>query len=463
MKRALCMTHRRRLLAAPGMVCGIVVATLAGGAAQGAPTQSQRSVLVSRSVEAPAAPRSAYVEDAERLAARYLRDLPPAPRDIRLPKATVDSLYNALMRVYALSHPARTAVVERYAIHTYPDLSTRELMVVGNEAAPWAVAWARGERATGHAVIDALMGEAALTMKGAPGPRAFVLQSPEPLNMVEVARRFSTVEGVWSAEPTGYPSSFDGPDIRAESVGQGWRLHYRYTWGDCRPGCKTQHTWTFFVASDAKATFDGETGMAVPQGENVPMPGPVTTRAEADRLKSDPLGVWKASWDGDLFFEVVRRGAALEGRVVHAPGNAPVRVGDVMLKLNAQKDGTFAGELKVYRMLQTTGDPARKSLVWRWTEAADYLSLLPADIPSEVRRRQEARDASRWTAVRVRLDRVRAGHGGLWSQLMLAEYEELSLPIVSGDQSGQPVLTWRKFEPFRGCCGEALAAFTPRK
>jgi hypothetical protein len=50
----------------------------------------------------------------------------------------------------------------------------------------------------------------------------------------------------------------------------------------------------------------------------------------------------------------------------------------------------------------------------------------------------------------------------MWSQVMIGEYEEVSLPIAPPGKGIATGLrrTWQKFEASRGCCG---VAFTPKQ
>jgi len=63
------------------------------------------------------------------------------------------------VHVHAAAHPARDSVVDVFAIHTFPEPTTREIMVRVNPAYPWTAPWKSLHTETGDAAIDALIAE----------------------------------------------------------------------------------------------------------------------------------------------------------------------------------------------------------------------------------------------------------------------------------------------------------------
>lgn len=208
--------------------------------------------------------RLQYEEDAVRLAIRHLVETDsPARDDVRPPPALVASLYRALVHVHLSSHPARDSVVDRYAIHTFPEPATREVMVRVDPQQTWTHAWKALNATTGNAAVDALVTEYALSVREyyrwEIGEVA-VLRAASPLNATALAARFEGIPGVIWAERNG--AGGDGHDIRATRHGDGWRLDYSIGFGDCPAGCIHRYTWSFSVSAAGEVSFLGTSGQA---------------------------------------------------------------------------------------------------------------------------------------------------------------------------------------------------------
>lgn len=207
--------------------------------------------------------RAAYREDAARLAARRVGASSP---DVELPPALVESLYAALLRVYALHHPARDSVVAVHPIHTFPSPPLHDVLLLVDPGAKWLGAWRRGESRTGNGRVDELMDRYHLKVQryyAWPFGDGVVLRSADTLNVAALARRFADIDGIRSAEPDGIGG--DGNDIRAEASAAGWRLEYSIGFGDCPAGCIGRHAWSFLVGSDGSVSYLGSTGPEPPR------------------------------------------------------------------------------------------------------------------------------------------------------------------------------------------------------
>jgi hypothetical protein len=103
--------------------------------------------------------------------------------------------------------------------------------------------------------------------------------------------------------------------------------------------------------------------------------------------------------------------------VVHAPGDGPFHLGDLILTLKPQKG--FTGELKVFRTIQNADDCGGRGLVWRGPKARAFCSRFRRGLAGAMRKRI-ALDCPR-----VSVGDISHGHEGMWGQLMSGEYERV--------------------------------------
>lgn len=206
---------------------------------------------------------AAYRADATVLAVRELRKT--EPEAVEIPEALVEELYQALAAVWALDHPARDSVVERYAVHAFPDVSLSELFVGAEGGVAWIDRWLAGESPTGEPTVDSLILEFGLRITEAYsfGPQPLVvIEAGRPLNTAALARLLEPLPGVRYAESVG--SGGDGDDIRAVRSDGGWRLDFSVGYGDCPAGCIHRRVWRFRVGAAGNATFLGSSGDPAP-------------------------------------------------------------------------------------------------------------------------------------------------------------------------------------------------------
>ncbi|HEX7049301.1 MAG TPA: hypothetical protein VF188_03730, partial [Longimicrobiales bacterium] len=166
--------------------------------------------------------RARYIDDAARLAVRYLDETgAPGAGAVEIPAEYTTSFYNALAAVYALHHPARDSVIEIYRIRTFPNPALYEVLVAVDEDHAWTHAWAEGRSLTGEPDVDALVKAYDLVVTKyyanhdthADDQALAVLRAAMPLNIAALADRFERIAGVRYAEPNGVIG--DGGDIRA--------------------------------------------------------------------------------------------------------------------------------------------------------------------------------------------------------------------------------------------------------
>lgn len=210
--------------------------------------------------------RQAYYEDAARLALRELgrtRDLAEAP--VELPDELVQTFYSALLLVHnAVDLPARKAVVEDYAIHTFYPPELHSLIISADTAAAWFKALRRGERVTGEVQVDQLLQQYELYPHAQSYAFDFVeLYTKRPLNLAALAKQFAGIGGMRYAQPNVWIGS--ARDIEASGEERGIALRYKYGWGDCLSGCLARHYWQFFVHEDRRVEFRGEWGSPLPR------------------------------------------------------------------------------------------------------------------------------------------------------------------------------------------------------
>lgn len=249
---------------------------LAGLVACDGPTRPEPLVISSADDSGvPEELRLAYREDAARLALRHLTATgDPAGSDVELPAALLGSLYDALIHVYnARDLPARDSVVEMYAVHTFPVPDVLRITLGVDSAAAWVRALRSGQVPTGNKRFDELVDAHDLGLE-----RYYDLQfmydlaslrAAAPLNTIALASMFRDIEGVLTADPSGWVG--DGNDIRAATAADGWRLDYSRGFGDCPAGCTGRYTWRFRVFEDGRVAYEGATGTPPPPpGQNWP-------------------------------------------------------------------------------------------------------------------------------------------------------------------------------------------------
>jgi hypothetical protein len=207
--------------------------------------------------------KSAYEESAAIMALRIVQAANgSALRSVELPPELVTSLYNALLRVHAFSHPARDSVVDLYRIRAFPRPTVREIAVTADRTLPWMQKLRANQRPTGNEQVDALVSRYDLRTVHHfdwPGENlaTVALAGPGPLNTIALAKEFGPIAGVRWSEPNGYVG--DGDDIRVEARDGGWRLSYSVGSGDCPAGCIARTSWHFQVDAGG-VSYRGRTG-----------------------------------------------------------------------------------------------------------------------------------------------------------------------------------------------------------
>lgn len=248
----------RRTALGLALACGVATA-----ACDNSPTDATTLRDLSLLPEALA---EAYSTDAARLAARWLETVVMSPLPpVEIPPAVRDRYLDDLVAVWALEHPARDSVVERFDVHTFPHPPLREILVGVERDSELAAAWRAGRSPTGVAAADDLVDRYGLEVtrfqeSTHTHPWA-LLRTDRDLNADALALRFRAVPGVAYAESNAVAG--DGNDIRVRSEGEATILDYIVGFGDCYAGCIAGHTWTFRV-EDGVAEFLGSSGAPLP-------------------------------------------------------------------------------------------------------------------------------------------------------------------------------------------------------
>ncbi len=217
----------------------------------------------------PEPARSVFLEDANRLALRVIREEGGASsREIELPADQVNELFAVLARIHnATLLPARDSVIELYRIHTRPPPELRRFGLLVDSLSPRFQAWREGHRFTGDARIDSLLVAYDIELLKYYDLTYFqdevMLRSGRALNLQALAPRFLVIEGVleWEPIPT---MGGDGNDITARRDRDRWTVEYSVGFGDCFAGCIDRHFWTFRVYADGRVEFAGSRGPPPP-------------------------------------------------------------------------------------------------------------------------------------------------------------------------------------------------------
>jgi hypothetical protein len=224
---------------------------------------SFRSTIDDSQVPEPV--RSAYLEDASRLALRDL--LADGYPEISIPDAAVQPYYDALVLVYnATALPARDTVVDVYGIHTHGNPPTRSLLLwlVGTEE--WVQRLARREVPTGEPSVDTLLARYSLSLGSVyvmhDGDVLVTFGPPEALNIRALAALFRGIAGVRFAEPNN--TIGDSNDIVGSVEESRVLLDYSVGYGDCPAGCTGRRVYHFAVDGDGTVEFLGASGSEPP-------------------------------------------------------------------------------------------------------------------------------------------------------------------------------------------------------
>ncbi len=206
-------------------------------------------------------------EDAARMALRDVHSDPQSRQNlVILPQELVDFYYHGLVHIYnSSSLAARDTVFVIYKIHTIRRPETHSIIVAVDSTKSWVQKWRLGQRLTGNPQIDALMINYDLQLKKYYDwsiLHAVVLESPKPINIYALAKRFLPIEGVLFAEEN--HTIGDGDDINAIIEQEYLTVEFSKGWGDCLAGCINRRYWAFHVRFNGAVRFMRSYGDVLP-------------------------------------------------------------------------------------------------------------------------------------------------------------------------------------------------------
>lgn len=212
--------------------------------------------------------QSKYKKDATRLALRLAAaDAAYTDLEVKVPKQTVESIYEALVAVHTSGLKPANVVTEMHKLHTFPVPSVDNFFVVYKRNSSWAMPLRLGDNSTDSEEINHLLEQYGLEIdrhvEWDEEHNSFNVRAKESINIAPIAKAFSAIDGIVLVDllkPEG-----DGNDIEAKKTSKGWELSYMIKFDSCISGCKKRHTWTFEVDNNNKVNFLGEAGDTLPE------------------------------------------------------------------------------------------------------------------------------------------------------------------------------------------------------
>lgn len=206
-------------------------------------------------------------EDAALLALRDVHIDPQSKNSlIIIPQELIDFYYYGLVHVLnTVNLPQRDSVFLIHKIHAFHRPQHRSIIIAVDSNKSWINNWRAGNRLTGNPKIDELvLGFELSLVDFYTGPIIFfaVLESPKPINIYALTRKFITVDGVMFAEEN--MAMGDGNDIAALIEQNYLTIEFSKGWGDCPAGCIYRHYWLFNIKFDGSVSFVRSYGDVIP-------------------------------------------------------------------------------------------------------------------------------------------------------------------------------------------------------
>jgi len=173
-----------------------------------------------------------FRRDAARLALRLAANTEELSyQNIVIPKDHIEKIYNLLTAVY-LSSPEAEAVA-KCNIHTFPNPSIDNLVIIFDRSADWAEPLHQGITETTSPIINGLLARYDLVIEKYvqwdDTQDALTIRSKEPLNMAALAQEFYNVDGVESID-LGIPK-VGGNDIKLLRTDGAWQIQFVMQFG----------------------------------------------------------------------------------------------------------------------------------------------------------------------------------------------------------------------------------------
>lgn len=206
-------------------------------------------------------------EDAALLALRDVHADPQSKQNlITIPQELIDFYYYGLMHVYnTVNIPQRDSVFSVHKIHTFRRPEHHSVIVAVDSNKSWTNNWRLGNRITGNSQIDGLVLNYDLRLinyYSYPILHAAVLESPKPINIYALSKKFNTIDGVIFAEEN--RTVGEGNDISALIEQNYLTIVFSKGWGDCPAGCIYRHYWLFNIKFDGNVSFVRSYGDVIP-------------------------------------------------------------------------------------------------------------------------------------------------------------------------------------------------------
>jgi hypothetical protein len=184
--------------------------------------------------------KSLYLEDAEKLAIRYVNNKDSTETEI--PQRLIDLLYNGLAHIVNSEHPKAEEVTE-LEVHARMPTRPHQIVVYADTTAPWIDAWRNGTTETGNLEIDELIDQFDFSLvhyrELEISPIATAnLRSNRAINVYAVGRLFLELDYIDYAGPD---LITDGSDISVLFFDDYLRFTFEYGFGDCPAGCIHGH------------------------------------------------------------------------------------------------------------------------------------------------------------------------------------------------------------------------------
>lgn len=207
-------------------------------------------------------------EDASLLALRDVHADPQSKQDlITIPQELIDFYYYGLVHVYNdMNIPQRDSVFSIHNIHAFRRPEHHSIIVAVDSNKSWTNNWRLGNRLTGNSQIDGLVLNYDLRLMNYYSYailHAAVLESPKPINIYALGKKFQSIDGVIFAEEN--RTGGDGDDINASIEAEFLSIEFSKGWGDCPAGCIYRHYWLFNIKFDGSVSFIKSYGDVIPQ------------------------------------------------------------------------------------------------------------------------------------------------------------------------------------------------------
>lgn len=221
--------------------------------------------IVPSSCEAPDSVKEKYVNDADRMALRYIyrHNLPDTSKP-EIPKQYSHPFLDALIAVYNANGLAESdTVTNLLKLHTFPghDLYHDQRSYIldkfdlsSDTVTPWMQKLQNHIMTTGHPAIDSLITTYGLTIDNLSfhgNTNRITFQTDTNYNIPYIIKDLDTISGVDIAYPITYMGGGNHIYVTDYSPASGdISLLYSHGWGDCPSGCMYRRYWNFQVYMD---------------------------------------------------------------------------------------------------------------------------------------------------------------------------------------------------------------------